>query len=90
MNSGAARDFAKLSEDERVVAKRAISTSSREDHREHVNGILNDMEAAATLWKQSGIVKTDTPTLRQTTHAQYQPIQRPQWRPACHIGPTSG
>ena len=40
------RDFAKLSDDERRVAKRAISTSCREDHREHVNGILNDMEAA--------------------------------------------
>ena len=40
------RDFSKLSEDERRVAKRAISTSCREDHREHVNGILNDMEAA--------------------------------------------
>ena len=40
------RDFAKLSEDERRVAKRAISTSCREDHREHVNEILNDMDAA--------------------------------------------
>ena len=40
------RDFAKLSEDERRVAKRAISPSCREDYREHVNGILNDMEAA--------------------------------------------
>ena len=40
------RDFAKLSEDERRVAKRAISTSCREDHREHVDEILNDMEAA--------------------------------------------
>ena len=40
------RDFAKLGEDERRVAKRAISTSCREDYREHVNGILNDMEAA--------------------------------------------
>ena len=40
------RDFAKLSEYERRVAKRAIITSCREDHREHVNGILNDMEAA--------------------------------------------
>ena len=39
------RDFAKLSEDEWRVTKRAISTSCREDHREHVNGILNDMEA---------------------------------------------
>ena len=28
------------------VAKHAISTSCRQDHREHVNGILNDMEAA--------------------------------------------
>ena len=36
----------KLSKDERRVAKRAISTSCREDYREHVNGILNDMEAA--------------------------------------------
>ena len=40
------RDFAKLSEDERKVAKRAISTSCREDYREHVNEILNDMDAA--------------------------------------------
>ena len=40
------RDFAKLGEDERMVAKRAISTSCREDNREHVNGILNDMDAA--------------------------------------------
>ena len=40
------RDFAKLSEDERRVAKHAISTSCREDHREHVNEILNDMDAA--------------------------------------------
>ena len=40
------RYFAKLSDDERRVAKRAISTSCREDHKEHVNGILNDMEAA--------------------------------------------
>ena len=40
------RDFVKLSEEERRVDKRAISTSCREDHREHVNGILNDMEAA--------------------------------------------
>ena len=40
------RDFAKLREDERMVAKRAISTSYREDHREHVDGILNDVEAA--------------------------------------------
>ena len=40
------RDFAKLNEDERRVAKRAISTSCREDHREHVNEILNDMDTA--------------------------------------------
>ena len=40
------RDFAKLSEDERMVAKRAISTSCREDHREHGNGILKAMDAA--------------------------------------------
>ena len=40
------RDFAKLSEDERRVAKPAISTSCRGDYREHVDGILNDMEAA--------------------------------------------
>ena len=40
------RDFAKRSEDERRVAKRAISTSCREDHREHVNEILNDKDAA--------------------------------------------
>ena len=40
------RDFAKLSEHERRVAKRAISTSCREEHREHINGILNDMDAA--------------------------------------------
>ena len=40
------RDFAKFSEDERRVAKRTISTSCRGDHREHVNGILNDMDAA--------------------------------------------
>ena len=40
------RDFAKFSEDERMVAKRAISTSCREDDRVHANGILNDMEAA--------------------------------------------
>ena len=40
------RDIAKLSENGRRVAKRAISTSSREDHREHVNEILNDMDAA--------------------------------------------
>ena len=40
------REFAKLSEDERSVAKRTISTSCREDHREYVDGILNDVEAA--------------------------------------------
>ena len=40
------RYFAKLSDDERRVAKRAISTSGRADHIEHVNGILNDMDAA--------------------------------------------
>ena len=40
------RDFAKLSEDERRVARCTISTSCREDHKEHVDGILNDMEAA--------------------------------------------
>ena len=40
------RDFAKLSKDERRVAKRAIGTSCREGYIEHVNGILNDMEAA--------------------------------------------
>ena len=40
------RDFAKLSEDERRMAKRALSTSCREDHREFVNGIINDTEAA--------------------------------------------
>ena len=34
------RDFAKFSDDGRRVAKRAISTSCREDHREHVNGEL--------------------------------------------------
>ena len=39
-------DFAKLSEDGRRVAKRAISASCREDYREHANGILNDMDAA--------------------------------------------
>ena len=40
------RGSAKLSEDEQTVAKRAISTSCRDDHREHVNGIPNDVEAA--------------------------------------------
>ena len=40
------RDFAKLSEDERRVVKRAITTSCREDFREHGNVTLNDMEAA--------------------------------------------
>ena len=39
-------DFAKLNEDGRRVAKRATSTPCREYHREHVNGILNYMEAA--------------------------------------------
>ena len=43
-----------------------------------------------TLWQQSGSVQADMFTLWQTTHAQYQPIQRPQWRPACHTGHTSG
>ncbi len=51
------RDFAKLSEDERRVAKRAISTSCREDHGEHVMGystIWRLLNAGATVEKCPG------------------------------------
>ena len=85
------RDFAKLGEDERRVAKRAISTSCREDHSEHVNGILDYREAAGRCGNSQEVSRqTRLASLWQTTHAQYQPTQISQWRPACHTGPTSG
>ena len=40
------RHFTTLSENERKEMSNAISKSGREDYREYVNGVLNDIEAA--------------------------------------------
>ena len=45
-------DTAKLREDERRVAKRAISTSCREDHRKQVNMVYS------TIWRLLNVVAT--------------------------------
>ena len=38
--------FVKLNDDERRAATRAIGVSCREDYRDYVDGVLNDIEIA--------------------------------------------
>ena len=51
------RNYARQSDDERREATRAITVSSREDYREYVNGVLDDIEGAGSVGNMRKVTK---------------------------------
>ena len=51
------RNYARQSDDERREATRAITVSSREDYREYVNGVLDDIEGAESVGNMRKVTK---------------------------------
>ena len=51
------RNYARQSDDERKEATRAITVSSRDDYREYVNGLLDDIEGAESVGNMRKVTK---------------------------------
>ena len=73
--------FEKLTDDDRRAATRAIGVSCREDYRNYVDGVLNDIEIAergANSREVSRLTRHDISGKRESR------LVNPQ--PACHTG----